>query len=156
MITARINIDPAMKEMEKNLKELSKMSVAVGVLSGAGTYKNGTEITTIASVHEFGAPHKNIPQRSFLRVPFAHEKIRLNKVIDKSFMALANGKISVKSAYDIIGAEARNIVIKAFSTSGFGKWEGNSNITVAKKGSSKPLIDTGRLMQSITWEVRHD
>ena len=37
-----------------------------------------------------------------------------------------------------------------------GEWVANAESTIKRKGSSKPLIDTGRLRQSITGVVREE
>jgi len=154
MIAATVKLDPAMESMLKNINDLKTNMAVVGVISGTGTYKNGAEVVEIAQIHEFGVPVKNIPPRSFLRVPFSQDSKHIQDIMIKSFISVSENNLPVKKAYDVIGAEARNVSINAFGTSAKGQWEPLKESTIKAKGSSKPLIDTGRLRQSIQWEVR--
>lgn len=43
----------------------NRTSFGVGVPENAGTYPDGTPVTTVAAAHEFGLG--NVPQRSFIR-----------------------------------------------------------------------------------------
>lgn len=56
--------------------ELEKKRVLVGVFS--------QDVATYAAVHEFGAPRRNIPQRSYLRKTFDEEVENLSKLIDEA------------------------------------------------------------------------
>ena len=53
----------------------------------------------------------------------------------------------------MLGSAGVRLVNEAFETSGWGEWLPNSPLTIAQKGSAMPLIDTGKLRQSITYEV---
>ena len=60
-------------------------------------------------------------------------------------------KMDFRTAADIIGAKAAAIMkrtIRDFDD------PPNAPYTIAKKKSSNPLVDTGLLMQSVTWELR--
>lgn len=52
-----------------------------------------------------------------------------------------------------IGTSAVEQINEAFETGGWGEWQPDSPITIAKKGSVNPLIDTGRLSNAVTFEV---
>ncbi len=56
--------------------ELEKKRVLVGVFSA--------DVATYAAVHEFGAPRRNIPQRSYLRKTFDEEVENLSKLIEEA------------------------------------------------------------------------
>lgn len=147
----------------KQLESLSKQEVVVGI--PASKNKNhvsdeNNEVITLAelgSIHEYGAPGAGIPQRSFLRVPLASNAKNLFKKIEKD---LKFSKINTKVALGKLGANGQSVVLQAFKTQGDGKWSAlkPSSISQRKKGkgsgSTKPLIDTGQLRQSITFEVR--
>ena len=53
----------------------------------------------------------------------------------------------------MLGVAGVRLVNEAFETSGWGNWAENSPLTIAQKGSALPLINTGKLRQSITYEV---
>lgn len=157
-------------EVIKNLEELERYYVVVGI-----TAKNDSKLIMIANVHEYGCdiPVTNkmrgffaynfdvhlkkdtkvikIPERSFIRSGFDkyHQEFAnygdlLNQVI--------NGDISAKDFYDIIGqkgaAVIQNFLIKEVNT------PPNSGLTIRNKDSSNPLVDEGRLVGAISYEVR--
>ena len=154
----------------ENLEELEKYYVAIGVTS-----KAGGKLIMIANVHEYGCDIPvtdkmrgffaynfdvhlkkstkviKIPERSFIRSgfdkyhqEFANYEDLLNQVI--------NGNIPAKDFYDIIGQKGadriRDFLIKEV------KSPANSGLTIKNKGSSNPLVDTGRLADAIDYGVR--
>ena len=88
-------------------------------------------------------------------MPFIKHKKQINEFIAKQFAKTAEG-LSIEDALEKVGAFARNISVKAFSTKGYGEWDDLDPQTIKRKGSSKPLIDTGTLRNAITWVVRND
>jgi len=138
----------------KSMKEMKSKYVAVGILESEATgriYKNGTSVLEIAAIHEFGAG-KN-PERSFLRMPQQLKKKEIDKFTNKQLMKVFDG-MNVNKGLGLIGTYATNISQDAFKTGGFGKWPEIEQSTINRKGSSAPLIDTGTLKNSISWEVR--
>ena len=147
MTKIKINMD-GMRYFKKSLED--KYKTRVGILGANATQAhNKTELTNeyIGTLHEFGAT--NIPRRSFLQYPletFMGKWIKANR--DTYFRQLKRG--NVKKFYVAMGFEAERIIDEAFSTSGFGTWAPNAPATIKAKGSSKPLLDTEQLKDSIT------
>jgi len=141
-------------EYLKNLKEASTRYVAVGLPRenvGSEVYSSGKTILEVGASHEYGA---GVPMRSFLRMPFDMENKKITAEIGKQFKKVFEENRSIEKALGLIGAMARNIVIMAFKTGGFGQWKDITQATKELKGSSKILIDSGTLRNSITWVVR--
>lgn len=144
-------------DLVKRLRALAKSTrrVKVGILSdapkkaredGAGRYS----LLEVAIVHEFGAPAANIPQRSFIRATIderAADIARLQLVVAQR---VAMGEITEEQGLSQIGAKVAGW-IKVRIADGIAPPLAES--TVAKKKSSKPLIDTGQLRSSITHAV---
>jgi hypothetical protein len=92
-----------------------------------------------------------IPSRPYMRQTFDEELKNLQTRADElEFQVLTKG-ISKRSALNELGQMHVNQIQKNMKTSG--KWEENHPYTIEKKGSSQPLIDSGRLRQSINFEV---
>jgi len=145
-----------MKALELAMAKAKKKAVFVGLPSekvGSQIYGDGQTIMTIGAIHEFGAG--NSPKRSFLRTPFLMKEKEIGAFIAKQFEKTLDGE-DIDNALGLIGAYCTNISKKAFTTNGFGEWEGLKPATVRAKGSSQVLIDTGTLRNSITWAVRND
>lgn len=148
--------DHVFRELEAKLGKAKNAHVKVGVLEsqGATTSSDGeTTLAELAAIHEFGAPRANIPARSFLRATFTQDPGR--EGVSKMLNSLARGiiaeRLEVKEALDRLGAWAVAQVkrrIKAHIPPPL------KPATIKAKGSSTPLVDTGQLINAITWEVK--
>jgi phage gpG-like protein len=100
----------------------------------------------LAMVHEFGSKTRNIPMRSFLRMP-VHQKSK--EIYDVAIKGAIDLFIKGESAKILnrIGSKAVAVVMQAFATSGFGQWAS------PKRRSGSPLVDTGQLRRSILFKV---
>ncbi|EQB7288420.1 hypothetical protein ACYTIM_003815 [Morganella morganii] len=140
-----------LKALEARIRELGKKKVVVGVPAATNdARKDGLSNATIAAAHEFGVPG-HIPERSFLRSTLGENKDKATGLLIRELKAdISQGNFSGR-AFAIVG-EKLSGEVKRKIQSGI-----NPELdpkTVARKGSSKPLIDTGNLLQSITYEVR--
>ncbi len=120
-------------------------AVFVGVLGSAGS-----DLVTIAAVNEYGTEDGRIPSRPFLRTAMADRRIAGTAA--KEITAYYTGKRDLETALNRLGAVAQGAVQRRI---GSNIQPANAASTVKQKGSSKTLIDTGRLRQSIAWAVRH-
>ena len=102
-----------------------------------------------------------IPARSFLELPFKQQIKKLEKYMFEKFgdediegieYWIAT-KGDFESVAQMLGIAGVRLVNEAFETSGWGEWLPNSPLTIAQKGSALPLVNTGKLRQSITYEV---
>lgn len=126
--------------------------VRVGIL-GDSTFSNDSITNAeLGVIHEFGTiTNENIPPRSFLKMPLSRPEL-------KAFVGGVKIKKLVEAgefekALELIGLKAEEIIDGAFRSRGYGTWAANTPETIARKGSSSPLIDTGELRRSITSEV---
>lgn len=95
-------------------------------------------------------PSVKIPERSFLRA--GHDKYA-DEVIDKVELAISqviSGRMSEQQFLDMTG---RMLATKIKTFARDLNTPPNSDATILAKGSSNPLIDTGGMIESITWEV---
>lgn len=124
--------------------------VLVGLPKGLGSYDDGAPIAVIAAIHEFGSADGLIPERSFLRAPLRQSADELKAQWRKLLPRVVSGELTMHQTMDQVGAMAAAVSQEAISA---GIQPSNADATVAHKGSNKPLIDTGRLRQSITHVV---
>ena len=106
----------------------------------------------LAAVHEFGTTKagkkKNItiPERSFIRTTMDEKRGQLNTLTDKLLVQVTLGQFKMKRALQILGEFIETSIKRKITIL---QDPGNAPSTVAKKGSSNPLIDTGRMRNSI-------
>jgi len=139
----------------ENLKRAKKINVVVGLTKEKASslvYPSGRSVVEVGTFHELGT--ENIPQRSFLRVPFALKKNDIQKILVKLFNGVAESGKDVVIQMEKAGVFLQNISKSAFTNKGFGTWPDIKEQTKKQKGSSGILIDKGLLRNSITYEVR--
>lgn len=105
-------------------------------------------LAMIAAVHEFGSPEHNIPERSFLRGGIRRGTPKFHAVNVDSLKRVVNGEMTVDQAVNKLGVVAVGEVKREFTV---GKFVPLKPATIKRKGSSRPLVDTGQLRQSITY-----
>lgn len=157
------NVTIDRRQWDKLLKELSKAAeephARVGLLDGKGgeeTRDGGLTNAQIGGVHEFGSSAAHVPERSFLRRTVYESGrevlLRTAKMVAQRIYA---NNMPVETGLNILGSVGAAEVKKTI-TQGEGVPPPNAPATVARKGSSRPLVDTGRMVQSITWDVQMD
>jgi hypothetical protein len=103
----------------------------------------------LMAIHEYGAPEHHIPERSIFRYTFAKEKA-FHDDARKLAKKVGEEAITPTMAVNLLGAKARDELRQSFTD---GHLTPNAPSTIRQKKSSRPLIDTGQLRQSITWVV---
>ena len=140
---------------EKNLQQFKDSVVKAGILAkdGSQNHSEGITVFQIGMIHEFGVPEKNIPRRSFIRVPIENNIKEITKLIENNHRLVSENAMSAKVALDRIGIKAQNTIKESFRKN---DWKPNSRATIKRKGSSRPLIDTGQLVGSISFIVEKE
>lgn len=159
---------PGLKRLRERMKDCNK-GVLVGVPRGAGdegrhartdkqqarynstqasASPESTPLAMVAAVHEFGSPEQGIPERSFLRGGIREGVPKFNRLNEANLRAVVLGSKTVDQSLDMLGVVATGEVKRKIRQ---GPFEPLKQSTIDRKGSSKPLIDTGQLIQSITY-----
>lgn len=105
-------------------------------------------VLEIAYVNEFGL---GVPERSFIRAWFDAAGPTNVAIANRMLARILKGQISLETALAQMGASFVG-AIQARMAQGIPP--PNAPATIAAKGSSKPLIDTGQLRQSVTWKAQ--
>lgn len=158
----KIGSDEVWQKLLARIHGTEEAHVSVGVLASKGgdeqhDEKSGLTLLQIAAIHEFGSPAANIPERSFIRLTLAAMDEELQEVLRKLARKVVMEGMEVETALAILGqwcvAQIRGTITgsnEAFAP----LWDPLKPATIAAKGSDRPLVDTGRLLQAIQYEVR--
>lgn len=146
-----------LRELRERLANMPH--VKVGLLASRGALAqnlDGTTMLEIGAIHEYGAPRAGIPERSWLRSTFTGDRLAaLKEKIRKLAKLIIKGEARpavVQFAHEILGQWAAEQVKQNIRT-GPPIPPPLSPITIARKGSDRPLVDTGRLVNTISYEV---
>lgn len=144
-----IKITAAGKKLKKELEKLNNIEVCAGFQRGKATEDDGTDVCDIAAWNEFGTV--NIPSRPFIRDAIDNKGGEVAQLLQQEMAALVNGQSTVENLCKKTGLKMKDIIQKSITDGNFAP---NAASTIAKKGSSHPLIDTGRMRQSVLYVTR--
>ena len=112
----------------------------------AKPYEDMSEVARVAVWNEFGT--HNIPSRPFFRTAIDGNREKIFNMTAKIADNAMVGKTTVEKAFDQLGLYMQSI-IRASIRSNIPP--PNSPKTVKAKNSSRTLIDTGQMINSVTW-----
>jgi phage gpG-like protein len=141
--------DRLWRRLRDRIKGIGTAYVKVGIVgSGAQADHNGLTNAELMAIHEYGAPKANIPARKPIRRTFADKRDELRGIQRKLAKALLRGTMDVDHALGVLGAWGAGAIKKTIAD---GLEPPLKEATIKRKGSSTPLVDTGQLINSITW-----
>lgn len=143
-----IDRDKGYRRIMARLASTHSVSVKVGVRAAeTEAAEGGTDLVDIAMFNEFGT--SRIPERSFLRSTMDENRAKFGKLLEGAVIQMIDGTPPLL-AYGRVGMVATGDVQRKIRNH---VPPPNAPSTIAKKGSSTPLIDTGRLRQSIDYTI---
>lgn len=152
-------------EMQKNIETLNGKKIQVGVLEGesqwqAGIHEYGCDINVTPKMRAFlhanglhlspNTKQIHIPERSFLRAGHDKYSDEVLKKVEMMIGQVLSGKMSEQVFLDTAG---RLLATKIKTYARDVSTPPNHPYTVDKKGSSNPLVDTGNMIEGITWRI---
>jgi hypothetical protein len=153
---SKINVEISpLKEIIENLRGLDEHNAEIGVYGGTKRNEKygNSDLVSVACVHEFGSEDRTIPPRPFLSRPCIMKKNRIATIYAKScekYIDKPNGWAKILNNICYTGED---IVNEAFETGGFGTWPPLKPKTIARKGTSVILVDSGHLKRNVRTKV---
>jgi len=131
------------------IPELRGATVDIGIQEDAGVAEGGTTVAEYAFYNEFGTERS--PARPFMRGAADEQRTQWQRFVERSLGLVIDGKLALNPALNLIGERAaddtRQYAVKLNTPP-------NAESTIMQKGSSNPLVDTGRMVQSIRHVVK--
>jgi hypothetical protein len=164
---------PGLRALLERMQQENR-SVLVGVPAGKEE-ADGTSLALVAATNEFGSPEQNIPERSFLRGGIHDGAAKLRAVNVDSCKKILLGGMTVVQAVNKLGVIAVGEVKRKIVQ---GPFEALAPSTIARRKAKiggkriaahkakleaglspgllfRPLVDTGQLRQSITYQLEN-
>lgn len=140
----------------KGWKFFLETEVVVGIPEETnGSHGNGFTNAGLLYMHEQGVPSHNIPPRPVLQPAIGQKDVAEAieaMMLDAAEYALVKGDTEkARNCFEKAGMLGRD-ACKDYITGG--NLAANAPSTIARKGSSTPLVDTGALLGSISYAVR--
>lgn len=143
-------------DIKKVLAALNSKQIQVGFFD---TYKypDGTPIAYVAAIQEFG--YGPIPPRPFMRPAQLQNQNKWQAGIAAGVKAALNGAVTIDNALEQVGMAAAGDVRKAIKAVTAPPLAAStirarqSRKKTKKQASTKPLVDTGQMLQAVTSAV---
>lgn len=140
--------DLGMRKIMAEFQSADRTLITVGVQKGE-VNEDGTSVAEYAAENEYGTGR--IPQRSFMGTAFDENKPSYIRYMNRVTRKL--GVESFARSVYLLGLNAQQDIQNVISKRNILPRLAESTIK-AKKGSTKTLVDTGALVNSITFEVK--
>jgi len=148
-MTAVEDKDNGYSKIIKGVQELDGVSVTAGIHADAGR-QGGVDLVDIAVFNEYGT--SRIPSRPFVRLAFEQNEAKWDRTIKAGVTAMINGTADANRVTSVLGAQMVGDVQEVIGDKSL--LAPNAAGTIKKKGSDAPLIDSGRLRQSVSYKVK--
>lgn len=136
--------------MKNLLRNQGLVTVGIHASAGAAGKKGSTGMTLldVAIANEYGTD--TIPARAFVRGYVDENEEKINRQIRVTASRIVQGKVGRRVGLERLG-QALAGGMKARIAQGIAP--ANAASTIRRKGSAKPLIDTGQLRSAINYQV---
>ncbi len=142
---------PEGRRFMKELRELSGLEVRIGyqrgTLSGRPDDSSRADLVDIAMWNEFGTV--DIPSRPFMRDSVDKHEAAINHMLTEQKDALLHGA-TAREILNTAGLFQQDLIQTEIEQ---GDFVANAPVTVRRKGSDKPLIDTGTMKNSVHYQI---
>ncbi|MBE6666811.1 MAG: hypothetical protein E7607_00680 [Ruminococcaceae bacterium] len=145
---AKDKLTPDGEKFYAEIEKLKKLQVRVGFQQGTAQEEDGTDICDVAMWNELGT--SSTPSRPFLAMSVDDNADKINAFLKGQLKLLAQGRTTAEGILKAIGVFQKGLIQEKIKS---GDFEPNAPSTIAKKGSDKPLIDTGTMRQSVNFAV---
>lgn len=138
MISFKIKIDD--KDIYKELKK-QHAKIEVGFFEGE-KYPDGKSVAEVAAFNEFGGG--KVPPRPFMRTCVERRKNIWKKLVRDELAKNEDARVTLALLGNRMVEDLKDY-IKIWT------YPPNAPSTIAKKGFNDPLVETGRMMNSVDW-----
>lgn len=155
IVASTVTRDNGLLDQIRSVARRYTTKVEIGYLDGAMHKPSITSgksrpiaLKDLAAIHEYGL---GVPKRAFIEPSLKANRKKYLVYAGKQITPIIRRKQSMSSVWQTLGAMAVADIQQYMVTARFTPL---APITIKRKGSSRPLIDTGQMRQSITYRVK--
>jgi hypothetical protein len=156
MADFKFKLTAAGRQYEKTIREICSRQISLGFPEGMAAKKRsssgiedaGAMLADVALWNEVGT--SKMPARPFMASSFENNEKKLKAFCARCLKEVETGA-TAQDVLQKVGVYAKGIIQQEISD---GDFAANAPSTVARKGSDKPLIDTGHMRQSVNFEIK--
>lgn len=129
----------------KDIQKMKSKSVEVGFFPDSGRYEDGSTVAQVAAKNEYGGQGSVgiIPARPFM-TKSAQDS---SGILAKEFL---ENELKIEETLTSVGKKVQEVI-----QGNIVEWSSppNSAMTIEKKGFDDPLIDTGKMFDSVDYKI---
>ena len=148
------NLDKNLIEVKNILNDLKNTEVLVGIPQEKSSQRGKINNAELLYIHTNGSTVRNIPPRPVIEPAIEDNKQQISEFLKNGMLkALEVNQEGAFKELENAGLHGQNVSREWF-TNEKNNWKPNSKATIEKKGSDRPLIDTGEMRKSIIYVIR--
>lgn len=144
----RDRLTPEGKKFFEEIEKLKNLQVRVGYQQGEAQEDDGVDLLDVAMWNELGT--SRAPSRPFMRKSVDENADKISAFLKAQLQKLARGETTAEQILKAVGVFQKGLVQAKIRD---GDFVPNAPRTIRRKGSDKPLIDTGRMRQSVNFVI---
>jgi hypothetical protein len=150
--------DLGWEALKRELRKAKELSGKAGIIGPRAAQERddgkGGKITNaeLGVIHEFGSADGHVPERSFIRASFDKNRTQREDDLEKGVGLVYDRKLKLERAIGLVSAAIAADAV-ALILEGAGIPPPNAPSTIARKGSSRPLVDHAQMKNAITSAV---
>lgn len=134
----------------RELADVQSETVLVGIHSDAPGHDDGSSLAAVAAANEYGVDPTGsrpaIPERSFMRSTMDRGKPTYIGELQDAVEGAVDGRADLRQTVGRLGLRVEGDIKQTITDL---RSPPNAPSTIRRKGSSNPLIDTGRMRANI-------
>ncbi len=146
-VKIRDEITPEGRRFMEQMRQISGMETRIGFQAGEAMHGE-TDMCKIAMFNELGT--ESIPSRPFLRNSVDNHMDEIEAHLKAWCEKILQGEMEAHELMSNMGMLMQGIIRKEISE---GSFVPNAPSTVSKKGSDRPLIDSGLMRDSVNYQI---
>ncbi len=147
-------LNESLIDVKNILKDLKNTEILVGVPQEESSHEGSVNNAELLYIHTNGSAVMNIPPRPVIEPAIEDNKQQIGEILKNSMeKALNSDREGAFEEFEKAGMYGQNAAREWF-TNPKNNWAPNSASTIKKKGSDRPLIDTGEMRKSIVYVIR--
>jgi hypothetical protein len=145
----------SIRDLKQRLEVLQNTDLLIGIpAASAGRKGKPVSNAQLLFIHTYGSPLRNIPARPVLQPAINANWNLIGPIVqDAARKAMLKDVQGAMQTLRRAGLTASNAAKRWFTDSRNG-WAPNAPSTIRRKGSDRPLVDTGQMRRSITYILR--
>jgi hypothetical protein len=154
-LTVRVTKDLTQK-LQLIIRDMAGKELVVGIPADKNSRRGAETNASIGYVNEFGSPIRNIPARPFLQTGVGDSVPKVTRSLRASAKNALSGEEPLAIGFNRAGLIAQSSVKRAITANTFTPLARSTLAARKSKGfaGETPLIETGQLLNSISYEIR--